>query len=36
MGCAQVLGSKAVMLACLTLGLQLPFHIHLPVRPWVV
>ena len=30
--CAQVLGSKAVMLACLTLGLQLPFDIHLPVR----
>ena len=30
---AQVLGSKAVMLACLTLGLQLPFDIHLPVHP---
>ena len=28
----QVLGSKATMCACLALGLQVPFSIHLPVR----
>ena len=28
----QVLGSKAMICACLALGLQVPFSVHLPVR----
>lgn len=28
----QVLGSKAIICACLALGLQVPFSVHLPVR----